>query len=300
VIRFALQALICAQLIGASSFSAPAQQALPDLIDGVKWSVVRIELQVDKPTNPKPGEEIPADIQQMLDGSGSLVEGTGLVFNGDADILTAAHVASAIQDTQKALWQRGIASQLYVGFVEPNINSTSFQVRDDVLSSGANIILIDASRDLAILHSQINPVADQFGTINRSGSERFVTVVKTKPLKFASSAARDGESVFACGYPANSFNLITTSGNIASASAFETLMSATVAGIPTPQDVYKVDLKINFGNSGGPIFRSSDSAVLGIVIETGGGPGGLAIAIPSRMLTEFLTAHHIPWVSAGK
>ncbi len=293
---FKIIAVMCLSIMGHNACSAVAQKPLPDLVDGVKWSVVRVELMLTNPEDAK-SSNMPAELRQFLEGGGALAEGTGVIIDDDADILTAGHVASSIVELNHMLYAKGIYTDLMVGFAQPSLD-LPFKVRDDVQSYSAKITFIDSPHDVAILRSSVNPIKDRAGTIFAAGGKRLITVNKARSLTLALKKPRDGESVFACGFPANSPNLITTSGIIASAAATGSLLSAKGGDAKALVDVYRVDLKVNLGNSGGPLFRDSDGAVLGIIVVVGGGPGGLATVVPSTVIAEVLTKNHILWESA--
>jgi len=107
---------------------------------------------------------------------------------------------------------------------------------------------------------------------------------------------RDGEEIFACGFPFGEPGLVTTSGAIASAWKTDLLIAAKAAGVVETVETYWADLRINPGNSGGPVFRTSDQSVLGMAVEF---KGTLGVVVPAKYIAEFLKAHAIQWSSAA-
>lgn len=238
---------------------------------------------------------MPLDLQQAFaNDSARFIVGTGLLINDDSQILTAAHVARAAQDIAQKLTNAGIPFSFEVAFVQNNIyTSNGDQTRMGTLLTGARIVYIDYQSDLAVLQLQLNP--ETMGS-RVNGKSDFTA---PKPLKFSIDRPRDGDDVFACGFPFGSVDLVSTTGHMASAEAFEPLVISQNNGFPGRVDVFKVDLRISPGNSGGPLFRESDNAVMGIVVEATSG-GGYAIAVPAEAITKSLTAHGIKWNAAAK
>jgi S1-C subfamily serine protease len=270
------------------SFFGQSQTPFTDQINRVRPSVAQIVLIIPDAQNWK-SPRMPAELQQAFK-DGSFIVGTGLLINDTSDILTAAHVAYAIQDVSKKLADSNIPVNLGVSFVVSNINSP-IVIRSGTLSVGAQIIGIDPEYDIAVLQTAISPegIGSRVGGTNNT--------VAPKPLKFSVLNPRDGQEVFVCGFPVGSRDLVTTSGTIASAEAFEPLLTANAHGFPSPKDVYKVDLRISPGNSGGPLFRESYGAVIGIIVEVVNN-GGYAVAVPAKEVTESLTKHGVKWESA--
>jgi S1-C subfamily serine protease len=146
----------------------------------------------------------------------------------------------------------------------------------------------DKVHDIAVL-SPMNTMAlthDPFGFPDAKFAPTAVTFDTRRP--------RDGDDVFACGYPMGTMALATTAGRIATAWDREVVHTAVVNNIKEETEVYRLDLRINPGNSGGPVFRSDGQNVIGMVIEIEGAPGQwLATAVPSHYITAFLARRGI-------
>jgi S1-C subfamily serine protease len=212
-------------------------------------------------------------------------------------VVTASHVAAESSQIINALQAMQIAPRLAVGIEVPNIENAQFNFVAGTTLVNAEIKAIDPLHDLALLHVQ-NPPAPR--EIIHTPTRSVMSHGWPAPVNFASERAQDAEPIFACGFPLGEPALVTTLGSIATAWASETAITARNLGDPHPIDIYKLDLQITFGNSGGPVFRSSDQAVIGITIEMSTIPGGAPSAVPSKYITDFLTQNGVAWQTAKK
>jgi len=96
-----------------------------------------------------------------------------------------------------------------------------------------------------------------------------------------------------CGFPLGSENLVTTQGSIASAWKLKVPENARERGGKEKLDMYQGDIRIDRGNSGGPVFRSKDGAVLGLAVEMQNSSSAFAYFIPAKYITEFLDKSHV-------
>jgi S1-C subfamily serine protease len=73
-------------------------------------------------------------------------------------------------------------------------------------------------------------------------------------------------------------------------------------GITQQSETYTLDLRINHGNSGGPLFSTDDGSVLGIIVEISPTTieNGVAFAVPAKYIAVLLDKSKIPWVSVGE
>jgi S1-C subfamily serine protease len=126
-------------------------------------------------------------------------------------------------------------------------------------------------------------------------------VFSVTAVKFDLQRPRDGDGVFTCGFPMNAVALTTTSGAVATTWAVETLYNARHHGLPDATEVYHLDLAVNGGNSGGPVFALNNGHLIGMVLENHSASGGRAIVVvvPSHYITELLDRNHIAWHSAA-
>lgn len=117
-----------------------------------------------------------------------------------------------------------------------------------------------------------------------------------RPARLSAELPADGEPIAVSGYPLEAPSLTTTSGHIASNWAHFDMRGALV-------HQYFGDITVNPGNSGGPAYRLSDGAVIGVcsdalltdVVEAMGGPSpagkhaaGLATLTPSTVVRDLM------------
>lgn len=264
--------------------SACAQKAYSNGIEKVRASVAQITVILWPPYDVR---RIP-DEYKFLGSGDPWIAGTAFLVNDDADFVTAAHVALAVRKMLSDLAQVGIHAELMVGFVGSNVDSSAVTIRGDVVGISARIIAIDPEHDVAVIQSGDNPEGVTSSVLGKTNS------LVHKPVRFSLRKPRDGDEVFACGFPMGSRDLISTKGHIASSEGFEPLITAKNNGFNAPSDVYKIDLRVSPGNSGGPLVQVSDQAIIGIVIEVMPS-GGFATAVPATEITTFLTKNQIRW-----
>ena len=104
---------------------------------------------------------------------------------------------------------------------------------------------------------------------------------------------RDGEEIFACGFPFGEPGLVTTSGAIASAWKTDLLIAAKAAGVVETVETYWADLRINPGNSGGPLLNKRGQAI-GVVSFKLRSSENLNFAVPINYVRGLLTTLHEP------
>jgi S1-C subfamily serine protease len=117
-----------------------------------------------------------------------------------------------------------------------------------------------------------------------------------RPARLSAELPADGEAIAISGYPLEAPSLTTTSGHIATNWAHFDMRGALV-------HQYFGDITVNPGNSGGPAYRLSDGAVIGVcsdvlltdVVESMGGPSpagkhaaGLATITPSTAVRALM------------
>lgn len=95
---------------------------------------------------------------------------------------------------------------------------------------------------------------------------------------------RDGEPIAVSGFPLNKPVLISTVGHLASSWPIE--IDATnvgfTPGVPrVERETYLADVTANAGNSGGPVYRLSDSAVIGVLVAGEGAQAWVAGSEPA-------------------
>jgi S1-C subfamily serine protease len=229
--------------------------------------------------------------------------GTGFFVNAAGDVVTASHVAIGIQGSApepgiqqiiQILEANGIHAAPYIAVSIPNVETSHLTIASGSELFPATLAAADAEHDIAVFHATVNPFTKMQKTFGGSGAAGLPQATATF-VHLALSRPHDGEEIFACGFPFSEPGLVTTSGTIASAWKTETLLTATGAGLLRPVDTYWADLRANPGNSGGPVFRTRDQAVVGMVVQ---GKGSLGVVVPAKYVSEFLKAHGIQWSAA--
>jgi S1-C subfamily serine protease len=298
--------LFCLEAALGSVYAAEPQEApkLADLVDDVRPSVVKIDLHIHGKVEEWP-PQVPQGIRECFGEMQTCVVGTGYFVNSNGDVVTAFHVVDGydghpgVKQIIELLNATGIHAEMKIGVAVPNIERGKSVIGANTMSYSATLVSTDPAHDIALIRSTKNPFTSEppllidAGAQSRSlGEPKFVTFSEARP--------RDAEDIFACGYPFGQHGLVTTSGTVASAWNSMPLVRAHAAGIDQNTEVYQVDLRINPGDSGGPVFRVSDESVMGMAIEeiAGGGAGGLGIAIPAKFVTAFLKSQGVPFTLA--
>ncbi|MER5549732.1 serine protease [Streptomyces sp. NPDC002589] len=232
--------------------------------------------------------------------------GTGFIVSDRGLVLTASHVVAAMAQVAAQGWNN---PALMIGLAHTNEE----MLRGNFTLMDAQVVADDPGRDLALLQMQPNP----FGTaaipsgIVINGKQAELT---TGVAEISSDRPRDGAPIAVSGYPLQESTLITTCGIIASAWATELIPAlgsqAAFPEMPRQTDVYVVDVTVNRGNSGGPVYLSESGRVIGVCrafrsaqVFAGDQPAqingqalatnsGLSLVVPIRygeeMLTEYL------------
>ncbi|HEY0760644.1 MAG TPA: serine protease [Acidisarcina sp.] len=217
--------------------------------------------------------------------------GSGFFANTNGIVATALHVVT-LSDRHSLCADVRVLTPLVAGPGNKTFMSTS-----------AKILAYDALHDIALVLPAKNLLDKEedkvrFGTM--LGRPTFVFVKPRAAATIDLRPLRDGEPVFASGYPLSLAILITTSGNVAG----EEIQKLNVGGTEL-LEVYDVDMHINHGNSGGPVFSSRDGSVIGMVdafrsadVEQSPAPegnaerlqynSGLGVIIPAKYIEKLV------------
>lgn len=286
----------CSPAISGNNNNVTLENCTPekrttDLIESVRPAVVQVYVRItDVPLPTKPVPDCFAATRRTC------VVGTGFFMNDAGDVVTASHVANAAQQIIQTLGSNGIHAEVGIGVNMPNVETKILTFGSNTEGFTAILIATDAEHDIAALHTPINPFTNMPKTFGGTGTENLPQTRATF-VHLAVERPRDGEEIVACGFPFGESGLVTTSGTIASAWKTESLLSAKAATtFPRDVDVYWADLRINAGNSGGPVFRVTDSAVLGMAVEL---KGSLGVVVPAKYIVDFLKSHniHVPAIA---
>lgn len=175
--------------------------------------------------------------------------------------------------------------------VEDNPYSISVWISDDETIS-ASISAYTDQKDMCIL--------------------KLAYPVSLKPLAFAQNGAKQGEAVYAVGFPGAADYLSDREAHTsAEATITDGIVSAvretTVSAHGTPVKILQINAAINAGNSGGPLFNA-DGEVTGINTLGINDSQGIFGAIDVSELENFIADHGIaipratnafPWLIVG-
>ena len=260
-------------------------QTATEAIRKIRPSVVQIRWQLWNLTDEAKKrwkEKREKDASQMEEGAA----GTGFIVNTDGYIITALHV---INDAL-ILFKQFPAAEQNMLVAMP----TSPPGRDDGVftwqSRGFELVETDREHDLALL--KVRDLEGWMGT--RFQGRDFV--LRPEAVHIASRVS-EGEQIAVSGYPFASElpQLMTNVGWLAT-----DLMrpDVLIPGKPgTYRDyLYLGDVRVNPGNSGGPVYRVRDGAVLGVVISNLLGHTNLAGIVPMRPVTALLEKNGVSWL----
>ena len=265
---------------------------LSDVINAIRPSVVQLAVHKSK-------------------GSIGIPIGTGFIVDRDGIVATANHVAEAALAAQTS---GQIAS---IGLAYPNVEDESagaflVSAMGNFLRIRFDVVAADPENDIALLKLVKNPFAETPPDLLTT-SEQSLAVGPSVAALMA-ERPHDGEAVAVSGYPLASRALVTTSGNIATSwgtDAIEAIDPKTGRVISDLRSVYLADISVNPGNSGAPVARLDDGAVIGICVayvnspvtytdSQGGAAGiddrpigfssGLAVVIPTSKLMALLAS----------
>jgi S1-C subfamily serine protease len=209
--------------------------------------------------------------------------GTAFAVSEAGWLVTALHVVEAGEQALAA--ETGGLLAMFAG---PNIIGPPITIRASF--SGQEVVVVDrdADHDLALLRTSsesLEPFVVQLGPQGVG--------THPHPARIAIERPRDGEPVAISGYPLGEPALITNSGSIATAWALDSKL----------EDLYLGDFTANPGNSGGPVYRLSDSSVIGVcvagkLIPIQGGAGrqtaGLTVMVPCAYVVALLAKNGVP------
>ena len=195
------------------------------------------------------------------------------------------------------------SASIAVSFPTVSVINDHVESSNNFSGVSARVITFDQIHDIAILL----PVEDVFDDRSFSSGVRVVPEypsiadgAKTKidtleprtVVELDTRILADGETVYTSGFPLG-LGMTTTSGTIASSDPIR--LSST---IPSKADVYLVDMRINHGNSGGPVFSLPNGKVVGLVdafetasveeVNAAHYNSGIGCIIPARYIAELL------------
>ena len=279
---------ILSSLLGGSFLVS--QQQLPRIAYDVKDCVVKIEVHL---THLHDGERVSDQLKRCFSESDYCVIGTGVRVNDAGDVVTAAHVARDTGIVSQTLKNIGIESEVMVAGPAPNAEYVGARAQNSGGASRASIRAIDSEHDVAVLEP--DHVGQGFTSIDDQPRARRQDFREVK-LDMQRPAA--GEEIFALGFPEYSAGLISTAGTITMSVGSKNLVEAKKSGDTELVPVYRAGLEMSPGNSGAPLFRTSDGALRGIVSEIAEGRDVIATVVPASEIAKVLSKYAIRWDAA--
>lgn len=259
---------------------------LPDAIEVVRPSIVQVLVG---PAQTHPGA--------------SQVVGTGFWVHPSGLAMTAKHVA---QEAQRLIAQAP-GGRIMLGLALPSLTGPPLTVRGSFELLDAQVLEEDRRHDIAILRAGRNPFASGRASGVSQTSDGMAVNSLYGLSTVARSEVRDGEPVAVSGYPLAEPALVTTSGTVASAFATDVQQVQLPHGpagftVPDIADSYLIDVAVNPGNSGGPVYRIETGEVIGVCVAFRIGSArfqsnpffynsGLSVVVPIKYGQELCSRH---------
>jgi S1-C subfamily serine protease len=273
----------CAYGSVATNGRTKAGKGLTQMIDLTRSSVVRVNVSFP---------------------NGDSSSGTGFVVNNEGYVVTANHVINVGGEPASKTISAQIPSKPF--------SAGGVNVVGNFLSADMRLVDADVAHDVAILKPERQDLwlRPSMGRINGKLTQLSDTMkaawIKVGPVD-------DGEPVFTSGFPLNIPVLITTSGAIASSTPWNINRADQ-----TLDDSLLVDISINHGNSGGPVFSTKSGEVIGLIDAFENARpdvtnpafaqlrnllvynSELALAVPSGHIVDLLKKNHVQFNQSAK
>jgi serine protease Do len=202
--------------------------------------------------------------------------GTGFLVGSGRYLVTAKHVVDAAA---------GVGS-LVAGLAGVDRDETDLEVRASFIYIPTRLVAEDPINDVALLELEMPPGAAsvELSVRNEDTGEKY-TSGRTGPVKFSALRPREGTEIVVSGFPLSAPSLVSTQGIVASTFA------PLDPNDPASPIAYLCDVTAIGGNSGGPVYRVSDGAVIGLCRAVKvANVGSSKYTIPLTVVTP---VHHI-------
>lgn len=220
-----------------------------------------------------PGPPVQAVLQLLAIGPGEKLKnqecgGTGFLINAEGYIVTSAHV---VEEARRCL-ERSPGAKIMARLQAPG--------ETEAAAISCDVVAVDDLHDLAVVRPE-RPVRAE----PRAPSPSFLTLDPT-PLA-------DGAPVATTGHPLFVWRPTTQSGKVVR------LEKLRLGGAGTePTEILLLDMSVQPGNSGSPVFRVGAASAVGVIEGQKRGLVPYAIAIPVRFVIELLNRYGVDWHAA--
>jgi serine protease Do len=175
--------------------------------------------------------------------------GTGFLVGSGRYMVTAKHVVDAAP----------AAGSLVAGLAGVDRDEADLELRASFVYVPTKLIAEDPINDVALLELEMPPDAVSVElSVTAVDTGEVYTSGRTRPVKFSALRPREGTEIVVSGFPLRAPSLVSTQGIIASTFA---PLDPNNAASPI---AYLCDVTAIGGNSGGPVYRVSDGAVIGL------------------------------------
>lgn len=281
-----------AQVSPNSASTPPTPPSLSGVIEGLRRSIVHITVSFEFQYSQDAGLNPETEIVPL--------RGTGFIVDAHGHIATAAHVVDpATVENNSDFKERliKVGRHLIPGTVKLKEIDISFPEKSD-RNFGANanthwdlydvksiisaqILTEDDATDIAILACERNPL-EAGPTIVITGRQNHM--LATMP-HLITEIPEDGEMIAVSGFPLASIPVLVTNVGWIATSYYRD---------EKERSLYLGSIHTNVGDSGSPVYRTSDGAILGCVVSSrvapDGSSSGLTVIVPVQRFLELLAS----------
>lgn len=274
--------LATAIVFGQTSRPVPQKHisnTVVEAINQVRSSVVQIQAKVQfkyvNPASPPFQKVIPA--------------GSGIVADAKGHIITALHVVNSIESLRSAILglpltpagpidASSITTTILIGFQMTRHMEDNNHAFGNFVPLKATVLKRSATGDAAIL--EVSP-PDLVKLL-------ILDVMRPVAAKFDPNLSPEGEMIAVSGFPLNLATMVTNVGWIGSEyldlPEYPNYPHKVLPdGMTEPNFGQLGSLQINEGNSGGPVYRIKDGAVIGIAVAYWNAPAQVKVKIEDRL-----------------